>query len=85
MLKLYRKLLVIGVLLTAAFVVSSSNRVAASPCCDACLATLYSCYAYCAGLPNETAENANCVPECVDAYDACSRACGHGIPICPPM
>ncbi len=82
-LKLYRKFLIIGVLLTSAFVVSSTNRASAS-CCDICEDNLSACNTICYGLSSDPATE-DCLADCAEAYDTCSHRCGHGIPICPPI
>jgi hypothetical protein len=83
-LKLYRKFLIIGVLSAAVFVVSSTSRVAANPCCVACLATYNSCTEYCYGLSSDPATE-ECLIGCGNNYEACSRACGAGLPVCPAV
>jgi hypothetical protein len=80
-LKLYRKLLILGILSVSLFVLSANSRVAASACCDACLATYDSCINYCYGLNNDP-DMSECLVACGTSYEACSRACGHGIPAC---
>jgi hypothetical protein len=82
-LKFYRKFLIIGVLSAAVFVVSSGNRVAAA-CCDVCLANANSCISNCYAQEQDPGQD-QCLLACGTYYDNCSRACGHGIPICPPI
>lgn len=83
-LQLYRKFLVLGALLAGLFIFSSTSNVGATPCCDACLSTLNSCIAYCYQQEQYPGFD-QCLEACGLNYDNCSRACGHGIPICPPM
>jgi hypothetical protein len=75
--KIYRKLLFLGVMMAAFFVVSSNRPVAAEePCCEACNATAAACLIYC-----ETSEEikewmrTGCAAECEPARVACRHAC----------
>ena len=82
-LKLYRKFLIIGVLSAAVFLVSSNNPVGAA-CCDICLANADSCITNCYAQEQYPGQY-ECLLACAVAYDNCSRACGHGVPICPAI
>ncbi len=81
-LKLYRKFLVIGVMLAGLYLVSSTRQVAASACCDACLATYDSCIDNCYMLYDVDPLLGQCLLTCGNNYEPCSRACGHGTPAC---
>jgi len=82
--KLYRKVLILCVLLTSLFALSSARPTAANPCCVACAATYGSCTEICYGLSSDPAMIA-CLLACAGDYDNCSRACGGGLPVCPPV
>lgn len=83
-LKLYRKFFILAVMLSAVFVLSSTRHVSANGCCDLCWFNYNSCNNYCYGLPSDPATE-DCLYNCAVNYDNCSFACGHGVPICPPI
>ncbi len=81
-LKLHRKFLILAVMLTSLFILSSTRRVAADSCCDDCIAALPACHTACLELP-EPFERIQCVHGCISEFYACSDLCGvpSGCPI----
>ena len=86
-LKLYRKFLILAVLLGGLFVTFSFNRAAtAYPCCGprwaACDYTYYSCLANCDfQWPQNPPKHALCVGFCEEAWNQCyedAEICDHG-------
>ncbi len=81
-LKLYRKFLILAVMITSLFILSSTRRVAADSCCDDCIAALPICHVNCLELP-EAVQRIQCVHGCISEFYACSDLCGvpSGCPI----
>jgi hypothetical protein len=86
-LKLYRKFLILAVLLGSLFVTFSFNRAAAAyPCCGplhaACDATYNSCVDFCDfQWPPNSSRHAKCVGFCEDDWFQCyadAEICDHG-------
>jgi len=75
-LKLYRKFLILSVMLVSLFVLSSNRRVAAEePCCEACNATAASCVDYCNSDQVKEWMVTGCLSDCAAARVACRHAC----------
>ncbi len=85
-LKLYRKFLILAVLLGSLFVNFSVNRASAVPCCgplwEACDNAYLSCLDYCDyHYQQNPARHAQCVGICEDEYLQCyvdAEPCNHG-------
>jgi hypothetical protein len=56
-LKLYRKFLILAVMLTSLFILSSANRVGATQCCDYCQILYESCMRHCDTVEPENYES----------------------------
>jgi hypothetical protein len=80
-LKLYRKFLILAVMAAGICLVSSTRPVAASVCCDNCMTAYNSCIDNCYAQETDPGLG-QCLVGCGTTYDVCSRACGHGIPVC---
>lgn len=79
-LKLYRKFLILAILIGSCLALSSNERVAAgSPCCDACLAAYDACVYDC----NRGVIPPFQVPACLQACDNNYTACT--VPCAPPV
>ncbi len=68
--KLYRRFLILAVLLTGLYALPVSNNVAANACCDACDLAYDNCVFYCENLVKEP-----CVATCESDYLACGNLC----------
>jgi hypothetical protein len=79
-LKLYRKFLILAVMLTGIFILSSTRHVAAETCCEDCIATLQSCHAYCLSGEVAPGDRVHCVQGCFADFAVCSDLCG--VPVC---
>lgn len=74
--KLYRKFLILGVMLTSLFVLSSIRRVAAEePCCENCNAVAAACVEYCYSDLIKYWMRDGCLADCEAARVACRHAC----------
>jgi len=80
-LKLYRKFLILAILIGSCLALSSNQQVAAgSACCDACLATYNSCVEYCNRGPVPPFQVPACLQACDNNYTACTVPCAP--PVC---
>jgi hypothetical protein len=73
-LKLYRKFLILAVMIGGLFMVASINRVSAIPCCSDCEDARDSCVAACYN-PNPGKWNQCVQEECNPPYFACLSHC----------
>lgn len=75
-LKLYRKFLILAVMVGSLFVLSSNRHVRAEdPCCEACNATAVSCVEFCYSDQIKPWMVAGCLSDCEAARVACRHAC----------
>jgi hypothetical protein len=84
-LKLYRKFLILAVMLASLFILPSTNRVGATPCCDYCQILYESCIRNCENGPPESYESCafygcevdyfQCGGFCLDDFGA--MGCNH--------
>jgi hypothetical protein len=76
-LKLYRKFIILAILLTCLYTIPASNKVEASACCDTCESFYDSCTFYC--LNNVKEDNIpSCLTTCEGDYQACAQLCAPG-------
>lgn len=77
-----KRFAVLSIMLVGLVVLSLTNRVGATPCCDACMAAYNTHIAYCYNPNLPPGRFEQCVIEAANNYEACSRACGNGVPAC---
>lgn len=81
--KLYRKFLILAVLIGGTMVVSSGGSVGAMSCCDVCLAAYEDCIEICNGPMTPPPRYLSCALACESDYNACGTACNPPPPGCP--
>lgn len=83
-LKLYRKFLILAVMLAGIFVVSSARHAAAgTTCCDDCFSAWSSCMDFCHSDQIKDWMVPACETSCYSDYANCAHSCG--IPVCPSL
>jgi hypothetical protein len=73
--KLFRKLLVLAVLLTGVFILSSGNKTSARTCCDTCETAYTVCQMNCHDLTKPEGYAACVIWNCDPEYNNCSNNC----------
>lgn len=75
MLKVYRKFLILFVMLGCLYVVGQGNKVAAVPCCSQCDGVYFACQDYCESDQIKDWMRPACHANCDNNYNNCMSNC----------